>query len=99
MIDVFSQGYEAALLFCIGIVSGLLLDLCSWLGQFVPTLVSHLIDFFYVLAASVLFVVGLLLATNGTIRGFLLLFFSLGTALSAWAFYPIFLGKLQKIRK
>ncbi len=99
MIDVFSQGYEAALLFCIGIVSGLLLDLCSWMGRFVPTLVGHFLDGIYVLLASVLFVVGLLLATNGTIRGFLLLFFSAGTALSAWAFYPIFFGKLQKIRK
>ena len=98
MIDVFSQGYEAALLFCIGIAAGLLFDLFTLLRGFAGRILCHAVDLVYVLSASALLLFGTLLASNGDMRLFYVLSFGAGTGIAAWAFAPLFFGKLQKFR-
>ena len=88
MIDVFSQGYAAALLFCMGIATGLLYDLLTRLRR--GRILSHVLDGVFVLLAAALLALGVLLSANGRMRAFYLLFDALGALLSAWAFRPIF---------
>lgn len=101
MIDVFSQGYEAALLFCLGIWAGLFYDLLSWVGARGRAL-CHACDAVFVLLFGALLLCGTLLASNGNMRAFYVIAFVLGALLSGWAFGPLFAKgrfRSQKIRK
>jgi len=89
MIDVFSQGYEAALMFCVGIATGLLYDLFTALGQRRGPLVRHLLDAVLLLLIAALLLFGVLLCSNGTMRAFYLAFDALGAVLTARAFRPL----------
>ncbi len=98
MIDVFAQGYEAALLFCIGIGAGLLFALLNRIGG-KRGLFRHVCDLLFVVLSAALLLFGTLIASDGIFRGFYVLCFTTGAIVSAWAFWPLFAEKLQKIRK
>ena len=96
MIDVFFQGYEAALLFVLGIPTGLFLDLATWIRARCGTGAGTVMDALCVLAFTGLLLLGTLLASNGDMRLFYALCMAGGAAVTAWAFYPLFFRKLAK---
>ena len=93
MIDVFSQGYAAALLLCVGIAPGLLYDLFSRLRLSAGRVLCHALDGALLLLMTALLALGVLLASNGRMRLFYIVFDALGAVLSAWAFWPLFFRK------
>ncbi len=96
MIDVFFQGYEAALLFVLGIPAGLLLDLATRVRAQCGTAAGTVMDAVCVPVFTGLLLLGTLLASNGDMRLFYVLCMAGGTAVTAWAFYPLFFRKLAK---
>lgn len=96
MIDVFAQGYEAALLFVLGIPTGILFDLATLLRARYGTAAGTAADIGIVLAGAGLLLLGTLLASNGDMRLFYVLSYAAGTTVTAWAFYPLFFRKLAK---
>ena len=90
MIDVFSQGYEAALLFCIGVATGLLYRVITWIESFARPGSRHALDALLLLLGAGLLALGALLANSGRMRAFFVLFDALGAVLTAWAFEPVF---------
>lgn len=99
MIDVFSQGYEAALLFCAGIATGLLYSLTTALGRYRPAPFRHALDGVFVLLSGGLLLIGALLASNGRMRAYYLAADALGAWLTAWAFRPLALrlGRRRRV--
>jgi len=86
MTDAATQGSAAGLLFCAGILTGLLYDLIpaarrAWLRT--------ALDALWLLLAAGLLLAAALLADNGRMRWYFLAADALGAVLSAWAFRPL----------
>ena len=100
MRDVTAQPFEALLLLHGGAVAGL----CYLLLRLVRARsgkrwVTHVCDAIFVLILAVFLPGYLFLANYGTVRGFLVVSFSLGFAAVYGLFGPIFARITQKIRK
>ena len=100
MRDVTAQPFEALLLFHGGAVAGLIYLLLRILRNLVnKRFVTHLCDAFFVAVLFGILAGYLFLANYGTVRGFLIVSFSLGFAAVYGLFGPIFARITQKIRK
>ena len=86
MTDAATQGSAAGVLFCAGILTGLLYDLIPaakrrWL--------QYAFDALWLLLAAALLLLGALLADNGRMRWYFVAADAFGAVAAAWAYRPL----------